>query len=140
MGMSPNDVSGAIIDASIRVHKALGPGLLESVYHLVLMHELVERGFRVRSKVPIPLKYESLEIDKAFEADLIVEEQVIVEIKSVETLLPVHSKQLLTYLKLTNLHLGLLLNFNSAYLKDGIIRLVNQLPEVNKATSGVPLL
>ena len=138
--MAPNEVSGAIVDSAIRIHKALGPGLLESVYHLVLMHELVERGFRVRSKVPIPLKYESLAIDKALEADLIVEEQVIVEIKSVETLLPVHSKQLLTYLKLTNLHLGLLLNFNSAYLKDGIIRLVNQLPEVNKATPGVALL
>lgn len=138
--MTANEVSGAIVDSAIRIHKALGPGLLESVYHLVLMHELVERGFCVRSKVPIPLRYESLQIDEAFEADLIVEEQVIVEIKSVETLLPVHSKQLLTYLKLTNLHLGLLLNFNSAYLKDGIIRLVNQLPEVNKATSGVLLL
>ena len=138
--MTANEVSGAIVDSAIRIHKALGPGLLESVYHLVLMHELVERGFCVRSKVPIPLRYKSLQIDEAFEADLIVEEQVIVEIKSVETLLPVHSKQLLTYLKLTNLHLGLLLNFNSAYLKDGIIRLVNQLPEVNKATSGVLLL
>lgn len=138
--MTANEVSGAIVDSAIRIHRALGPGLLESVYHLVLMHELVERGFRVRSKVPIPLKYESLEIDKAFEADLIVEEQVIVEIKSVETLLLVHSKQLLTYLKLTNLHLGLLLNFNSAYLKDGIIRLVNQLPEADKVVPGVALL
>jgi GxxExxY protein len=140
MLMSPNEVSGTIVDSAIKIHKALGPGLLESVYHLVLMHDLVERGFRVRSKEPIPLRYESLQIDKAFEADLIVEEQVIVEIKSVETLLPVHSKQLLTYLKLTNLHLGLLLNFNAAYLKDGIIRLVNQLPEANKLASGVPLL
>lgn len=138
--MSPNEVSGTIVDSAIKIHKALGPGLLESVYHQVLMHDLTARGFRVRFKVPIPLKYESLEIDKAFEADLIVDEQVIVEIKSVETLLPVHSKQLLTYLKLTNLHLGLLLNFNSAYLKDGIIRLVSQLPEANKLASGVPLL
>jgi GxxExxY protein len=111
MLMSPNEVSGVIVDASIRIHKALGPGLLESAYHQVLMHDLTARGLRVRFKVPIPLKYESLEIDKAFEADLIVEEQVIVDIKSVETLRPIHSKQLLAYLKLTNLHLGLLLNF-----------------------------
>jgi GxxExxY protein len=125
--MNENMVAKAIVDAAFKVHKTLGPGLLESVYERVLAYELDGRGLRIQRQVPIPIVYESITFDEGFRADLIVEDKVIVELKSVETIAPVHKKQLLTYLKLSGLKLGYLLNFGAAYLKDGIVRTVNGL-------------
>ena len=122
-----NDISGRIVDAAIHVHSRLGPGLLESVYESVLAYELQQRGLGVERQVPVPVIYGSLRFEEGFRADLIVEKAVIVELKSVETLAPVHSKQLLTYLKLLDYRLGLLINFGAPLLKDGIKRLANNL-------------
>jgi len=122
-----NWLSGQVVDAAYRIHVRLGSGLLESVYEMVLAYELEKRGLGVARQVPIEIRYDDLLIKEAFRADLIVEDALIVELKSVETLLPVHSKQLLTYLKLTSKKLGLLLNFGAPVLKDGIVRLVNGL-------------
>lgn len=122
-----NDISGQIVDAAVRVHTALGPGLLESVYERVLAYELDKRGLVVERQVPVPVVYEEVTFEEGFRADLIVDGQIIVELKSVETLAPVHSKQLLTYLKLRDLRLGLLINFGAPLLKDGIRRIANNL-------------
>ncbi len=122
-----NDISGQIVDAAIHVHSRLGPGLLESVYEHVLAYELQKRGLDVECQFPVPILYDDLRFEEGFRADLIVEKAVIVELKSVETLAPVHSKQLLTYLKLLDYRLGLLINFGSPLLKDGIRRIVNHL-------------
>ncbi|TYO99208.1 GxxExxY protein [Geothermobacter ehrlichii] len=122
-----NWLSGQVVDAAFRIHVRLGSGLLESVYEMVLAYELEKRGLSVARQVPIEIRYDDLFIKEAFRADLIVEDALIIELKSVETLLPVHSKQLLTYLKLTNKKLGLLLNFGAPVFKDGIVRLVNGL-------------
>ncbi len=127
--MRANEVSGGIVDAAIQVHRTLGPGLLESVYERALEHELRKRGFRVARQVPVPVAYDGLTFDEGFRADLIVEDVVIVELKSIETLSRVHSKQLLTYLRLADKPLGLLINFGSLLLKDGIHRVVNNLPD-----------
>ena len=127
--MEINDVSGAVIDASIRIHKELGPGLLESVYQRILVYELRKSGFRVQAHVPVPVVWDGHTIDESFRADLIVNDLVLVELKSVEATHPVHRKQTLTYLKLTKLTVGLLINFGSPLLKDGICRLVNDFPE-----------
>ena len=124
-----NDISGDIIDAAYKIHVALGPGLLESVYETVLARELERRGHRVERQVPIAVRYESLVIDAAFRADLLVDGVVLVELKSIEQLLPVHKKQVLTYLRLAGRQLGLLLNFGAPLIKDGIVRLVHHLPE-----------
>jgi GxxExxY protein len=124
--MDENDLSGAIIGCGMRVHTALGPGLLESAYEKCLYYELSKR-FNVRKQVPLPLMYEKVELDCSYRLDLIVENKVIVEVKSVESLQPIHSVQLLTYLKLSNCKLGLLLNFNVLHLKDGIKRIANNL-------------
>ena len=107
----------------------LGPGLLESVYHVVLAHELAKRGLRVEKEVPIPIVWDGVRMDVGFRADLIVEGLVLLELKSIETIAPVHKKQLLTYLRLADLRLGLLLNFGAALMKDGIHRVVNGLEE-----------
>jgi GxxExxY protein len=125
--MNINDISGAIVDASMKVHMALGPGLLESVYEAVLEKELLKRGMRVRRQVPVPIRYEDLVFDEGFRADLIVEECIVVELKSVEQLHPVHAKQVLTYCRLLDFRLGLLINFGAALLKDGIKRVANDL-------------
>lgn len=125
--MKENDVSAMIVDAAFRIHQRLGPGLFESVYHQVLEYELSRRGLLVASKRRIPVIYDELVVPDAFEPDLIVQDLVIVEIKSVEELAPIHRAQLLTYLRLTNLKLGLLVNFNVPYLKKGIHRFVNGL-------------
>lgn len=122
-----NKLSGAVIDAAYHVHSRLGPGLLESVYENVLEYELKRRGLSVLRQVPIPILYDDLNINDAFRADLIVDEQLIIELKSVETLQPIHSKQLLTYLKLSGKKLGLLLNFGAPLMKNGIVRLANGL-------------
>ncbi len=122
-----NDISGQIVDAAVHVHTKLGPGLLESVYERVLAHELEKRRLHVERQVPVPVVYEEIRFEEGFRADLIVEKSVVVELKSVETLAPVHSKQLLTYLKLMDCRLGLLINFGAPLLKDGIRRIANNL-------------
>lgn len=122
-----NIISGQIVDAAMQVHTRLGPGLLESIYERILAYELEKRGLKVARQVPIPFQYDDLRFDEGFRADLIVDDAVLVELKSVETLAPVHGKQVLTYLKLTNLGLGLLINFGAPLLKDGIKRIANNL-------------
>ena len=131
--LSENAIAKEIVDAAYRVHTTLGPGLLESVYDAVLAFELTRRGLHISRQQPIPVVYESIHIDTGFRADLIVEGKVIVEIKSVETLAPVHKKQLLTYLRLADKRLGLLINFHVALIKDGITRIVNGLEEESHA-------
>ena len=125
--MHENDVSYLVRKAAFDVHTVLGPGLLESVYEHALAYEIRQAGLRVRSQVPLPMLYKAERMEVGFRLDLLVEEKVIVEIKSVDTLLDVHHKQLLTYLKLAGLKLGLLINFNVAHVKEGIIRKVNGL-------------
>ena len=127
--MTENAIAKEIVDAAFRIHTTLGPGLLESVYDAVLAYELAQRGLRVSRQQPIPVVYGTVRIDMGFRADLIVEEKVIVEIKSVESLAPVHKKQLLTYLRLADKRLGLLINFHTALIKDGISRIVNGLED-----------
>jgi GxxExxY protein len=127
--MTENEIATQIVDAAYKIHTGLGPGLLESVYEAVLEWELGRRGLSVRRQIPIPVHYEDLHFDMGFRADLIVGGRVLCELKSVEHLLPVHKKQLLTYVKLADLRLGLLLNFGAPRIKDGIARLVHRLPE-----------
>lgn len=117
-------VASGAIECAFRVHRQLGPGLLESVYETCLLHELKKAGLRFESQKSLPVIYENLKLDAGLRLDVIVQEQVILELKAVETLLPVHHAQVLTYLKLTGLRLGLLVNFNTVLLKDGIKRLV----------------
>ena len=127
--VTENEIATEIVDAAYKVHTTLGPGLLESVYEAVLGFELVRSGLRVVHQAPIPVGYESLRFDIGFRADMVVEGLVIVELKSVEQVHPVHKRQLLTYVRLADLKLGLLLNFGTLRIKDGITRLVNGLPE-----------
>jgi iron complex transport system substrate-binding protein len=122
-----NELSGIIIDTAYHIHKELGPGLLEKVYEVILAKQLQKEGLSVERQKPVPIVYEGESCDEGFRADLIVEEHIIIELKSVETLAPVHSKQMLTYLRLLDLRLGLLLNFGAPLMKDGIIRIVNKL-------------
>ena len=123
--MKTNDITQAILDASFHVHTKLGPGLLESVYEAVLAYELKKRGLRVERQKPIAIHYDELTFEEGFRADLLVEDKVIVELKSVEVLAAVHPKQVLTYLRLSGKRLGLLLNFGEARFKDGIERIIN---------------
>ncbi|MBN1918028.1 MAG: GxxExxY protein [Verrucomicrobia bacterium] len=127
--MKHNDISGIIIDVAMHVHRELGPGLLESVYQKVLAHELRKRDLHVEEEVPIPVEWDGQRMEVGFRADLIVENLVIVELKSVEHITPVFKKALLTYLRLADKRLGLLINFNEELLKDGITRIVNRLQE-----------
>ena len=122
-----NRISGIILDAAIAVRTALGPGLLESAYQACLAYELTSRGLRVQTQVPLPIKYRGVCVDAAYRIDLIVEDLVVIEIKAVERLLPIHEAQLLSYLKLSDTHLGLLINFHVLRLKDGYKRIVNGL-------------
>lgn len=115
--------AAAVVDAALRVHKALGPGLLESVYEACLAHELAKRGMSFRTQVTLPVRYDGVQLDAGFRVDLLVEDRVIVELKAVETLLPIHEAQLITYLKLCGLRLGLLLNFNVRLLREGMRRI-----------------
>jgi GxxExxY protein len=121
-----NEISGEIVDASIQVHSALGPGLLESAYQTCLAYELRQRGSTVRTQVAIPIVYKGITVPVGYRVDLVVEESVIVELKTVASLLPIHEAQLLTYLRLSDRRLGLLLNFHVALMRDGIKRLVNK--------------
>ncbi len=125
--MRENEISFAVRGAAFKVYNALGPGLLESVYEVALTYELRKMGHEVKNQVAVPMVYADLKLDVGFRLDLLVDELVIVELKSVEALLEVHHKQLLTYLRLTNKKLGLLINFNAQNLKDNIIRIVNNL-------------
>ena len=127
--MPHNEISAAIIDSALKIHRILGPGLLESVYEEILAYELARRGLRLERQKPIPIDYEDLVFPDPFRADLIVNQCVLIELKSVESLQPVHSKQTLTYIRLADLQIGLLINFNVPLLRDGIKRLVNGLPE-----------
>lgn len=127
--MVENEISSAIVDAAVNIHRDLGPGLLETVYEVILSHELVQRGLTVQRQLPIPIKYRNIRFDEGFRADLIVNNLVIVELKSVESVTNAHRKQLQTYLRLTDLKLGLLLNFGAPLMKEGIVRAVNGLPE-----------
>ena len=121
--MTENEIAAIIVDAAYTIHKRLGPGLLESVYETTLTYELEERGVRPHRQQAMPVVYESVRMDIGFRADLIVADKVIVEIKSVEAVSPVHRKQLLTYLRLTDKRLGLLINFNVPLIRDGITRI-----------------
>jgi GxxExxY protein len=123
--MNENQIAKEVVDAAVKVHSKLGPGLLESVYEAVLARELERRGLRVARQVPIPIEYEGLTFDEGFRADIIVEGKVILELKSVEQLARVHFKQLSTYLKLADKRLGLLLNFGADLMKEGIKRIAN---------------
>jgi len=123
--MNENEISSIIIECAIKVHTLLGPGLLESVYERTLSYELVNKGLFVECQKPIPVIYDNIEIGEAFRADIIVNDKVIIEIKSVDELNPVHYKQLQTYLKLSDKKLGLLINFNKKLLKEGIKRIIN---------------
>ncbi|MEM9353316.1 MAG: GxxExxY protein [Planctomycetota bacterium] len=127
--MDENPISRVIVDAAFKVHKALGPGLLESVYETVLEYELKNRRFQVERQVVVPVRYEGLRFEEGYRLDLLVESKVIVEIKSVETVTNVHKKQLLTYLRLMDKRLGLLINFNEELIKTGITRIANALSE-----------
>ncbi|MEZ4773739.1 MAG: GxxExxY protein [Bacteroidia bacterium] len=125
--MTENELSYEIIGKAIEVHKFLGPGLLESVYKKVLAYELTEAGFYVQTEVDVPLEYKTMEFPTAFRLDILVDDKVIVELKSVEFLAPIHFSQTLTYLRLSGKKLGLLINFNSSVLKENIKRVVNGL-------------
>ena len=127
--MTENEIAKVVVDAAFKVHTSLGPGLLETVYEIVLAHELKKRGLKVGRQIGIPIRYESLMFEEGFRADLIVEDKLIVELKAVEAVARVHKKQLLTYLRLTDKRLGLLINFGEELIKDGISRVVNRLPE-----------
>jgi len=125
--MNENAVAKEIVDAAYMVHRSLGPGLLESVYETILAHELERKGLNVKRQVPVSISYGGITFEEGFRADLIVEDLVIVELKSVEAVAPVHKKQLLTYLRLSDKRLGLLVNFGSELIRDGITRVVNKL-------------
>ncbi|MFN2480062.1 MAG: GxxExxY protein [Pyrinomonadaceae bacterium] len=127
--MTENEIAKEIVNAAFKVHTRLGPGLLESVYETVLAYELTSRGLRVVRQQPIPVVYDEIKMEDGFRADLLVESRVIVELKSLEVIAPVHKKQLLTYLRLSDRRLGLLINFGSELIKDGITRVVNNLAE-----------
>ncbi len=128
---SENDLTGEIIAASIEIHRELGLGLLESVYREVLARELRARGLRVEAEVEVPIDWKGVRLDIGFRADLIVDDLVIVELKSVESLAPVHKKQLLTYLRVADKRVGLLINFGAFLLKQGIHRIVNDFDDLN---------
>ena len=127
--MTENQIATIIVDAALKIHRALGPGLLESVYEATLAFELERRGLNILTQQGIPVVYEGVQLELGFRADIIVNDKVIIEIKSIEAIAPVHRKQLETYLRLTGLHLGLLINFNVELIKNGIQRVVNRLPE-----------
>ena len=127
--MDENQIGRIVVDSAIAVHRQLGPGLLETVYEAVLARELQQRGLKTQRQLPIPIEYGGFKFDEGFRADILVEDKVILELKSVEAVNQVHKKQLLTYLKLTGMKLGYLLNFGEALMKDGITRVVNGLAE-----------
>ena len=125
----PNKITETIIGCAINVHKELGPGLLESAYEACLLYDLFQTKMKIESQKPLPIIYKNVKLDCGYRLDLLIEDEVVVEIKSVEKLLPIHKAQLLSYLKISGLKVGLLINFNVKLLKDGIIRVVNNYPD-----------
>ena len=123
--MNENEIGKIVVDCAISLHKELGPGLLETVYEVLLSHELELKGLRIKRQVQIPIEYHGIKFNEGFRADIVVEDKVILELKSVESVNDAHKKQVLTYLKLTGCKLGYLLNFGEALMKDGITRLIN---------------
>ena len=127
--MNENQIGTTLLEAAIQIHRELGPGLLETVYEAVLARELSQRGFAVERQVPVPIIYKGIQFEEGFRADIIVNQKVLLELKSVERVVPAHKKQVQTYLRLTGLKLGYLLNFGEGVLKSGITRCVNGLEE-----------
>ena len=127
--MTENDIGTIVVETAIAIHRELGPGLLESVYEVILVHELLRRGLSVVRQHPIPIEYKGIRFDEGFRADILINDKVIVELKSAERVTAAHKKQVQTYLKLTGCKLGYLLNFGEALMKDGITRCVNGLEE-----------
>ena len=127
--MREDEIGRQIVDVAVQIHRRVGVGLLETVYEVILAHELGRRGLRVERQIPVPITYDGLRFVEGFRADLIVEEKVIVELKCVEKLTDAHKKQLLTYLRQSDKKLGYLLNFGEALMKQGIVRIVNRLSE-----------
>lgn len=125
--MIENEVGDALLGASMKVHSVLGPGLLESAYETCLVHELAKRGLDVQRQVALPLIYDGIQLDAGYRLDLLISDRIIVELKSVDKFLPIHTAQLLSYLKLSGLKLGYLLNFNVVHMRDGIKRIANGL-------------
>ena len=125
--MNENDISRIIVHTAFGIHNQYGPGLFESVYEEVMFYELNKQGLQVKRQVPVPLIHETIKLEAGFRADIIIENKVLIELKSVEAIAPVHQKQVLTYLKLSGIKLGLLINFFVALIKDGIQRIVNRL-------------
>ena len=123
--MNENEIGTVVVDYAVKLHKSLGPGLLEAVYEAVLSKQLMRAGLTVERQKSIPIEFEGMKFDEGFRADMVVNGLVILELKSVENIHPVHKKQLLTYLKLTNLKLGYLLNFGDELMKNGITRVIN---------------
>ena len=127
--MTENEIATQVVDAAYKIHTELGPGLLESAYETILAYELKKRGLSVTRQQPVPISYDGIDLEVGYRADLIVENKVIIELKSIEKIAPVHKKQVLTYLKLADKRLGLLINFGAVLIKHGITRIVNNLPE-----------
>jgi GxxExxY protein len=125
--VTENEIGGAIIASAMKVHTALGPGLLESAYETCLLYELEQQGLPVRRQALIPIRYEALSIDNGYRVDLLVDERVVIELKAIEAILPVHRAQLLSYLRLGGFKLGYLLNFHVARMRDGLVRMANGL-------------
>ncbi len=122
--MNRNEISGAVVDAAMKVHSALGPGLLESAYAACLKHELIKRGLKVQCEVPLPVIYDGVRLDAGYRLDLVVEDMVVVELKAIEESAPIHQAQIISYLKLSGKPIGLLINFHTLHLKNGIKRFV----------------
>jgi GxxExxY protein len=125
--MNENEIGDIVLGGAMKVHSALGPGLLESAYEICLAHEITKQGLSIKQQVLLPVQYNGLKLDAGYRLDLLVHNKVIVELKAVEKLLPIHTAQLLSYLKLSQLALGYLLNFNVVHMRDGIKRVINKL-------------
>jgi GxxExxY protein len=130
-----DQISRRIIGAAIEVHRHLGPGLLESAYQSCLVFELRQQGFRVDEQKPLPVTYKEVRLDCGYRLDLVVEDEIIVEVKAIEKLLPIHDAQILSYLRLSNKKIGLLMNFHVPVLKDGLKRIVNEFPDASRKSS-----
>jgi GxxExxY protein len=135
--MSENQIGEIVIGAAMRVHSVVGPGLLESAYEACLLYEIEKRHLHVRKQVPLPVRYDDLTIDAGYRIDLLIENSVVIELKALEAVLPVHRAQLLSYLRLGGFRLGYLLNFHVAHMRDGIIRMVNGL-DSSASSAGPP--
>jgi len=125
--MTENELSGMVVEEAIYIHRSVGPGMLESVYAQCLAYRLAKRGLNIRTEVPVPLIFEEVKLECGYRADLVIERKVVIEIKSIEMIAPIHLAQTLTYLRFLHVKLGMVLNFNAVLMKDGIRRVVNNL-------------